>query len=222
MLRINFFLLLVFLFNGLVYADVLSPQEEKKLNTLCVSIARSDPAIIAVKSKEELDDARVSLVREALEYPQLRSSCFPLLRKDIISSLDLSEKLHLLVLGQLSWIIYFLIVFCVFMPFFIYFGLHYFLGSVEAGEANEGKRSKKYSSRQRDMQTGVDEYTSLLDYFNLDDTATEADIKRAYRELAKAHHPDTADAKSREEFDLVQTNYDKLMKLRKGWFGLAR
>ena len=47
-------------------------------------------------------------------------------------------------------------------------------------------------SKNMDRNLGLDEYSKLLAVFDLTDTASEDDIKRAYRNKMKEHHPDSA------------------------------
>ncbi len=216
-----FFYLLFFLFSFNVFAESSTSEELLKVSTLCESISNSDPKILESKTQDEIRQAKVHLVEAAIEATELRPSCFKLLSEDIISELGFSDKLSLLFLGELSSKIYIFLSIILLFLVMLFIGFFYFYG-VDQSEANVGKKSRKYGTGKIDLQSGVDEYTSLLEFFNLDDTASESDIKKAYREMARTHHPDTSESTTREEFELIQTNYDKLMKLRKGWFGLAR
>lgn len=72
----------------------------------------------------------------------------------------------------------------------------------------------------------TDEYSRLLALFNLDDTASKEDIKRAYRQLAKDYHPDRMQGKSAEEqavaterFDELKRAYDRILEFKQAQFG---
>lgn len=68
----------------------------------------------------------------------------------------------------------------------------------------------------------VDEYSRLLDLFGLDDTATTEEIKSAYRQYMREHHPDTAEEKSAEEtekFIELKKAYERILKIKEGRFG---
>ena len=68
----------------------------------------------------------------------------------------------------------------------------------------------------------LDEYSTLLSVFDLDDDATPSEIKKAYRIKMKELHPDSNIEGSKEEFEKVQAAYERLMELQKGWFGLGK
>ena len=72
-----------------------------------------------------------------------------------------------------------------------------------------------------------DVYSKLLAEFGLDDTASESDIKKAYRQMVKEHHPDahgaagrvvTEDGKTDRSFEDLKKNYNRLMEMRKSFF----
>ncbi len=71
-----------------------------------------------------------------------------------------------------------------------------------------------------------DEYSRLLAFFELEDDATEADIKAAYREMVKLHHPDRNPEGEKDEieafFQEIKQKYDRIMEMRGSWFGKAR
>lgn len=74
-----------------------------------------------------------------------------------------------------------------------------------------------------------DEYSKLLKFFGLDDEASEDDIKRAYRDMVKQHHPDNLrklDGISPEQveaaelhFIKIKETYDRILEMRGSWFG---
>lgn len=67
-----------------------------------------------------------------------------------------------------------------------------------------------------------DEYTRLLALFNLSDTATENEIKRAYRNRMKQLHPDSGNSEisleNSGEFRDLKHAYDRLIDIRAAWF----
>ena len=89
-------------------------------------------------------------------------------------------------------------------------------------EKAEDKRGPGYF-RPVDSQ---DEYSRLLSFFNLDDEATEADIKAAYRDMVKLHHPDRNPEGEKEQieafFQEIKERYDRIMEIRGSWFGKGR
>ncbi len=168
------------------------------------------------------------LLRESFVNKKLESVAFPLISRELISELNLSEKGHLLILGQMPLFVYLILAFSFSLPLIIYL-LILMLAKLRSSPSEVKKPSQKPKkarggTRLREVShaSHIDEYSNLLESFGLDDRATEADIKRAYRDLARKFHPDSADDQMRQEFETVQSNYDKLMKLRKGWFGLTR
>jgi hypothetical protein len=69
-----------------------------------------------------------------------------------------------------------------------------------------------------------DEYSRLLAIFELDDTATEAQLKAAYRQAVKDCHPDTAgdaDPEKVARFRDLKLFYDRIMEIRSSLFGGA-
>lgn len=71
-----------------------------------------------------------------------------------------------------------------------------------------------------------DEYSRLLALFGLDDTATEEDIKHAYRDMVKAYHPDMqhnpGNVKKEEFYSArfleLREAYEQLLIMKKGMF----
>ena len=67
-----------------------------------------------------------------------------------------------------------------------------------------------------------DEYARLLTFLELDDDASESDIKRAYRERVKTMHPDVKGGDPNvpdEEFVELKEVYDRILQIRSSWFG---
>lgn len=71
-----------------------------------------------------------------------------------------------------------------------------------------------------------DEYSRLLAFFELEDDATEGDIKAAYREMVKLHHPDRNPEGEKDQieafFQEIKEKYDRIMEVRGSWFGKGR
>jgi hypothetical protein len=67
-----------------------------------------------------------------------------------------------------------------------------------------------------------DEYTRLLSKFNLSDSATENEIKRAYRTQMKTLHPDSGrddmNPENSEEFRELKHAHDRILEIRAAWF----
>ena len=72
-----------------------------------------------------------------------------------------------------------------------------------------------------------DEYTRLLKKLNLEEDATEGQIKKAFRLLVKEHHPDAhgaggvvldSDGNIDQKFEELRKTYDRVMEIRKSWF----
>ena len=67
-----------------------------------------------------------------------------------------------------------------------------------------------------------DDYTRLLSVFGLDESASEAQIKKAYRNKMKELHPDRAAAGAEadeEKLQELKEIYDRIMEMRSSWFG---
>ena len=78
---------------------------------------------------------------------------------------------------------------------------------------------------------GDDEYTKLLKKFGLDERATEADIKKAYRKMVKEYHPDAqgstgvkTDSAGNVDrtFEELKKTYERLLAMRGALFGSGR
>lgn len=70
-----------------------------------------------------------------------------------------------------------------------------------------------------------DEYTKLLKMLDLDDEATESEIKKAYRDRVKKLHPDTKPGEVSEdqsEFIELKEIYDRILQIRSSWFGVKK
>ncbi|MDR2337042.1 MAG: J domain-containing protein [Deltaproteobacteria bacterium] len=66
----------------------------------------------------------------------------------------------------------------------------------------------------------VDEYSRLLSFFKLTDSATEEDIKEAYRRYVRENHPDmtNADPEKIRKFQEVKTIYERIMDMKRNSF----
>ena len=71
-----------------------------------------------------------------------------------------------------------------------------------------------------------DEYSTLLKFFDLEETATEDEIKAAYRSLLKQLHPDAkildtpkeGEKRKQTTIDEVKKTYHRIQELRNGGF----
>ncbi len=95
----------------------------------------------------------------------------------------------------------------------------------KTGSTFGGKKPRNYVNPLR----GEDEYSRLLTFFGLDDTATESDIKKAYRDKVKNFHPDSAGKdestteKDRTTFFIeAKETYDRILEIRGSWFGAKK
>jgi hypothetical protein len=66
----------------------------------------------------------------------------------------------------------------------------------------------------------VDEYSRLLSFFELSDSATEEDIKEAYRKYVRENHPDmtNADPEKIRKFQEVKSIYERIMDMKRNSF----
>ncbi|MFN8390080.1 MAG: J domain-containing protein [Bdellovibrionota bacterium] len=69
-----------------------------------------------------------------------------------------------------------------------------------------------------------DEYTKLLGILGLDDSASEGQIKKAYRAKVKNLHPDTKPGQETEDQEFIELKevYDRILQIRGSWFGGKR
>ena len=84
------------------------------------------------------------------------------------------------------------------------------------------KKKKKKARKKFELGDASDEYSELLSVFDLDDTATEDQIKKAYRKRIKTLHPDSAkevDPAKVREFVELQKVHNRIFEIRKGRFG---
>ena len=117
-----------------------------------------------------------------------------------------------------------------FLALVTWFGWRTFV-RMQAAKALRKSAPKKRSSKSKGYDQPMerdDEYTRLLAGFGLDDSATEADIKRAFREAVKRHHPDVQGSEGvmrddegnvDDTFQELRRNYERLLEVRGGWFG---
>ena len=71
----------------------------------------------------------------------------------------------------------------------------------------------------------VDEYSRLLSMLGLDDTASEDDIKNAYRQFCRENHPDSIGSNDPDrvrKFMEVKKAYDRIIDFRKSGFNHPR
>lgn len=86
------------------------------------------------------------------------------------------------------------------------------------GRAGKAKSGRGYDRLIEDE----DEYSKMLAVLGLDDSATEAQIKQAYRQLVKDCHPDSvggSDPVKVARFQELKTTHDRVLEIRKSWFG---
>ena len=89
------------------------------------------------------------------------------------------------------------------------------------------KQKKAGGSGYHHVATSADEYSMLLHLLNLPEDATDKEIKYAYRMQVKELHPDRVSnilsdkerVEAMERFTQITEAYDRIMEIRKGWFG---
>jgi hypothetical protein len=162
-----------------------------------------------------------SVIREYFSFPLLKELTF-------------SDKLCIILFGYLPtkfYFILFLIIFLTPILFIFFYKLIDFVlhGGIFSSNNNSDKFSntlpqgKKAISRvESNVSNKIDEYSSLLMIFDLPDDAEDDDIKKAYREMIKKLHPDSGTEVNQEKLDEIKKAYDRLIELRKGWFGSSR
>ena len=169
---------------------------------------------------EKLDILRKSFIVSVTD-PESKEIASGMVTKGVFSQLNFQERFKLLINGTLPSSVYVVIFIIVMLP--ILFGVIYFvfpalLGMISKISSAFGENSNVNPTEQlRD-----DEYSTLLKIFGLADDASSSDIKKAYRSMVKLHHPDSADQEAQAEFEKVQEAYERLIELRKGWFGLGK
>ena len=89
-------------------------------------------------------------------------------------------------------------------------------------------RPKKKTRLKTNPVLEDDQYTKLLKKLELDETATEKEIKKAFRLLVKKHHPDAhgvdgvvldSDGNVDQQFEELKKTYDRLLQIQSSWFG---
>jgi hypothetical protein len=120
-----------------------------------------------------------------------------------------------------------LCVFAVLVVFLVIRPQLLFRASSKYSKHKMNKRGVRYAQ----VTQEDDEYTRLLGHFSLDDGASEAQIKKAYRAAMKAHHPDMQGASGvatneagevDRSFEELKKSYDRIMEIRGSWFGLGK
>ncbi len=150
---------------------------------------------------------------------------------DSAGSLSYLQKLRLLLNGYYGAVYSFLSYFCIIALACSYFITKYVpnFGTIIKRIIAQRSRSGKpgYSPGYHQLSEHDDEYSKLLKIFGLNDSATEADIKRAYRQMVKNYHPDTAvrtreeveDIRAAEQFRELRQVYERILEIRRSWFG---
>lgn len=83
-------------------------------------------------------------------------------------------------------------------------------------------RSRRRVPGYQSVPSQPDEYSRLLALFDLDDTATEEEIKRVYRQKMKEHHPDAGGGdtdSSAEKFMDLKVAYERILEIKRSRFG---
>ena len=174
-----------------------------------------------------------------------------MMTKEVFSGFSTTDRLKLVAKGEAPRGVYVLIFVIVFLPA-MFFVLSSFIPIVFRGKGGSSglplpdlnvdlsefknfyDKLIKKGAKGKGVEEGdpglfklsekEDEYSLLLKVFGLSEESSTSDIKQAYRDLVKQLHPDSGaiDPVSQAEFERVQLAYDRLMELRRGWFGLAR
>jgi hypothetical protein len=111
----------------------------------------------------------------------------------------------------------------------VFLALAYFLfrpssGGSSTSRSRRAKKGVKYSQ----VVEADDEYTRLLAVFGLKESASESQIKRAFRKAVKEHHPDAYGADGvvtdeegnvDETFQELRKTYNRILEIRSSWFG---
>ncbi|MCC6953653.1 MAG: J domain-containing protein, partial [Deltaproteobacteria bacterium] len=150
-------------------------------------------------------------------------------------ALTLSRKFRLLTQGYFGWFVplLFIVSFCTLIVSLSLLATRRVSGSFRVPIPSlSGIRSKLNSRASKRNDPGYlapteksDEYSELLSYFGLEDSSSEAQIKKAYRSAIKAYHPDhftsgTPESEAAaDKFRRMQDAYDRIMQIRSSWFG---
>lgn len=170
-----------------------------------------------------LTNLKKSLVVSATE-DESRNIARSVINTSLFLEMNLSERLKVFLSGMLPLGVYLGVFAILVMPIFLsvlYFLMPYL---VPLFSFMPKLFSRKSSIDLRSMETPqrLDEYSTLLQVFDLPEDATGTDIKKAYRAKMKQLHPDANKESSQEDIDRVQEAYDRLMHLRRSWYGTDR
>ncbi len=194
-----------------------------------IETANSLQAIRYIESSEEdFFQAKLYLFKNASS--PLRALVREYFSFSLFKALSAGEKVSMMVFGFMPAKFYLLVlILLVFTPilFFVLYRVSDSMITVKDGifssirQRQKEQKSSKYINTE-ELDNKPDEYTSLLAIFGLTDEASDADIKKAYRDIIKRLHPDAGNVIDQERLDGIQKAYDRLMELRRGWFGLSR
>jgi len=201
--------------------DSVRKAELDRVNELFSKVIgfRPDPS-------QENNDLRYQIILEA-KSPEIQG--FAQGRRselDLHGGLSFSQKLKLLIRGQ-SLELLMLLGFALLGALLVTFALY---GVLKILEKSKGKMTKLEDRNQpgflgshqaEGFLTRQDEYSRLLQLFDLTDTCTENDIKKAYRRKMKELHPDSGKSLNDQEmveFRDLQEAYEKILTMRKSWF----
>ena len=142
-----------------------------------------------------------------------------------LNALSFYRHLRLFHLGYYGWFrlffFYFFILGFLLFSYFYFFNKRVFIKLPSLAKSERDKPTEKPKGPKQELQLD-DEYTHLLKFFGLSDTATEADIKSSFRQIVKKLHPDSKKERSpedTEEFIRIKKAYNRLLEIRSSWFG---
>ena len=186
---------------------------------------------MCLKQRRNLDYQKVFLLAEEADsyldrnnfvaLKQLEQNTDPLHKNFLAQRFNtpppLIEKIKLLLKGYYGTLSLVFVIFSLILTLvLIYFVLHLIRNILLSSKAAK-------SSGYNRTVTNKDEYSQLLEFFSLDESATETDIKRSYRDFMKNYHPDTATEthNSEAQKDILtqaKQNYNRLLSLRSAAF----
>ncbi|HMO18175.1 MAG TPA: J domain-containing protein [Oligoflexia bacterium] len=199
--------------NMLSYLNNLVAPEEVVTELVSALAGSVDPGLAELRTNFFTLGHFLSLPRQS-QFAMLGSGHVPI---------KIYLTLFALVLGTSAFIM--LLVYLIYRGLAVFITRHGEYTDVEArtGKAGSSRKGRMGLSEKLNQaatdSSRPDQYSALLSIFNLSETATESEIKKAYREKIKNLHPDSSDNEEIQKFKDTKKAYDRIMELRKAGFG---
>lgn len=150
------------------------------------------------------------ILKTGLNKDQLSSFTKSII-SELKNNLSTTDKVKLLFKGYYGWWLFLIPIIIIILPVLIVL-----------------KPRKKSTLEKRAAVVEDDEYSRLLKKIGLEGDVSESQLKKAFRDLVKKHHPDAhgsagvaldEDGNVDKQFEELRKTYDRILEIRSRWFG---